>query len=36
MISVDPPGATSADLATFDYAHRMRPLNLLEEGATCT
>lgn len=34
MILVDSPGATSADLSTFDYAHRRRPLYPFEEGAT--
>lgn len=34
MILVDSPGATSADLATFDYAHLRRPLYPSEGGAT--
>lgn len=34
MILVDSPGTTSADLVTFDYAHRRRPLYPFEEGAT--
>jgi microcystin degradation protein MlrC len=34
MILVNSPGATSADLSTFHYAHRRKPLYPFEEWAT--
>lgn len=33
MIMVDTPGTTSADLGTFDYQHRRRPLYPFEPDA---
>jgi microcystin degradation protein MlrC len=36
LILVNSPGATSADLSTFDYAHRRTPLYPFEESASYT
>ena len=36
VILVNTPGVTSADLSTFDYEHRRRPLYPFEPEATYT